>query len=330
MIVDLHRFVAGGRPFWEELDDRVGVLEADPYHQMKIEDARRLHYLYQRILTDLVKLTSLCAEPELLRYLESLVARAYGEIHESRHRQRRWNLWGHFSASFPDTFRRHIRAFWLSSAIMGLGALFGAGALMVDSEAKDAIIPFEHLAGQPGERVSTEEEAVRDRLRGTQTTFSAYLASHNTRVALLCLALGVTWGVGTAILLFHNGVILGAVSLDYMRGGETEFLLGWLLPHGVIEIPAILIAGQAGLVLASALIGSRARRSLKARLRRIAPDLGALVLGIVVLLLWAGFVEAFLSQYHEPAIPYPLKIGFGLVELAILAVFLARAGREES
>ena len=53
-------------------------------------------------------------------------------------------------------------------------------------------------------------------------------------------------------MLFYNGVILGAVAVDYVRAGETKFLLGWLMPHGVIEIPAILIAGQAGFMLALA------------------------------------------------------------------------------
>jgi hypothetical protein len=41
-------------------------------------------------------------------------------------------------------------------------------------------------------------------------------------------------------------------------------------------------------------------------------------------------VEAFLSQYHEPVIPYGLKIGFGLVEAALLTLFLTRAGARSS
>jgi len=48
-----------------------------------------------------------------------------------------------------------------------------------------------------------------------------------------------------------------------------------------------------------------------------------------VLLVWAGFVESFLSQHHEPAVPYWLKILFGTLELGALAWFLARGGREE-
>ena len=127
-------------------------------------------------------------------------------------------------------------------------------------------------------------------------------------------------------MLFYNGVILGAVAVDYIRAGETKFLLGWLMPHGVIEIPAILIAGQAGLMLALAIIGRGSRLSLKARLREIARDVVTLIFGVGLLLIWAGFVEAFLSQYHEPIISYNAKIAFGCVELILLSFFLSRSG----
>ncbi len=46
------------------------------------------------------------------------------------------------------------------------------------------------------------------------------------------------------------------------------------------------------------------------------------------MLVWAGAVEAFISQYHQPVLPYALKIGFGVCELAALTAFLALAGRE--
>jgi len=104
-------------------------------------------------------------------------------------------------------------------------------------------------------------------------------------------------------MLFYNGVILGAISTDYIADGQWKFLLGWLMPHGVIEIPAILIAGQAGLVLAKALVGWGERFTMASRLRAIGPDLVTLIGGVAVMLVWAGFVEAFLSQYHQPVLP---------------------------
>ena len=130
-------------------------------------------------------------------------------------------------------------------------------------------------------------------------------------------------------MLFYNGVILGAVAFDYVMAGETTFLLGWLLPHGAIEIPAIVLAGQAGLVLGGALIGWGKPIPLRMRLRKISADLVTLIMGIALMLVWAGVVEAFFSQYHEPVLPYGIKIGFGAIELGLLVLFLAKSGRRK-
>jgi hypothetical protein len=45
------------------------------------------------------------------------------------------------------------------------------------------------------------------------------------------------------------------------------------------------------------------------------------------MLVWAGIVEAFLSQYHQPAVPYAAKIGFGITEFFLLSVWLGRSGK---
>jgi hypothetical protein len=45
-------------------------------------------------------------------------------------------------------------------------------------------------------------------------------------------------------------------------------------------------------------------------------------------MIWAGFIEAFLSQYHEPTIPYEAKIAFGVTELFLLCLFLVKSGRK--
>jgi uncharacterized membrane protein SpoIIM required for sporulation len=326
VIIDLERFIAAERPCWTELERALERLEAEPNYRMTLAQLRHFHLLYERTAADLAKITTFSAEPETRRYLENLVSRAYGEIHETRHRQRRIFPLKWFLQTLPQTFRRHARAFYLSLAITLAGCAFGGLALALDPEAKAALMPFSHLLQDPAKRVAQEESATEDRLAGHKTSFSAFLMTHNTRVSIFTLALGMTWGVGTIIMLFYNGIILGAVATDYVAAGQTKFLLGWLLPHGVVEIPAILIAGQAGLMLARALIGWGTRTPLRTRLRAASQDIVTLVFGVAVLLVWAGFVEAFLSQYHEPIIPYSAKIAFGLVELVVLFLFLAKSG----
>jgi len=330
MIVDLQRFIAVERPFWSELERMLDRLEAEPDLRMTLSQLQLFHHLYERTAADLAKITTLSSEPETRRYLENLVARSYGEIHETRDKQRRIFPLKWFFQTLPRTFRRHVRVFYLSVAITMAGCAFGGLAIAFDPEARPALMPFSHLLQDPAKRVAEEEKATHDRLAGFKTTFSLELMTHNTKVSIFTLALGMTWGVGTIIMLFYNGVILGAVAVDYILAGQTKFLLGWLMPHGVVEIPAILIAGQAGLMLALALIGRGSRASLRTRLREISGDLVTLIFGVGVLLVWAGFVEAFLSQYHEPVIPYEAKIGFGAVELVLLCLFLSKSGASQN
>jgi uncharacterized membrane protein SpoIIM required for sporulation len=292
---------------------------------MSLEELERFHVLYQRASADLAKVTTLASEGELRQYLEWLVSRAYAEIHESRER-RSFRPWRWFTVEFPSTFRRHVRAFQLSVALTLIGVAFGALALRIDSEAKSVIMPFEGLQDSPAQRVAREKQERGRQLAGKKSRFSAMLMTHNTQVALFTIALGMTFGFGTLVLLFYNGVILGAVAFDYVHGGQTIFLLGWLLPHGVIEIPAILVGGQTGFIIAYALIGWGSRVSRAERLRSISRDVVTLAGGAALMLVWAGIVESFLSQYHEPVIPYGAKITFGLLEAALLTLFLTRAG----
>jgi uncharacterized membrane protein SpoIIM required for sporulation len=187
-------------------------------------------------------------------------------------------------------------------------------------------MPFSHLQDSPEKRVAEEESIKEDELKDIKMSGSAYYMTHNIRVSIFMIALGATYGIGTVLLLFYNGVMLGAITLDYILAGQTTFLVAWLSPHGVIEIPAILLAGQTGLILAGALIGWGKRISLKARLRTVSADIVTMIFGIALMLTWAGIIEAFVSQYHEPVIPYSVKTGFAVVEFIALVLFLGLSG----
>ena len=77
------------------------------------------------------------------------------------------------------------------------------------------------------------------------------------------------------------------------------------------------------------MLRQRGEENLSERLRAVAGDLMTLIFGVGLLLIWAGIIESFLSQYHEPVIPYAVKIAFGCVELLLLFLYLSRAGSSE-
>jgi uncharacterized membrane protein SpoIIM required for sporulation len=193
-----------------------------------------------------------------------------------------------------------------------------------DPVSVDVLLPADYLRN-PGLRVQ-EEERGQGRHRNsaqTEAAFSAQLIRHNIQVALLAAALGVTFGIGTALLLFENGVLLGAVAVHYTRQGFGLFMTAWLLPHGVFEIPSILIAGQAGFYLARLLLRRREDRNVRQAMR----EWLVLVAGLAMMLVWAGFMEAFFSQHHAPVLPYGFKVAVAAAELALLTIYLLMIGR---
>jgi len=329
MIVNLEKFIAEESKAWTALERILDRNARDPWRQLSLTEARELERLYQRASADLARLATFSAEPETRRYLENLVARAYADVYGAKDESRGFRPWHWFVNTWPATFRRHLRAFSLATSLMVAGAVFGGLVMVFDPPAKEVLMPFDHLQESPADRVARERERKGDHLDGQKASFSGMLMTHNTQVALTSTAMGMTWGVGTIVLMFYNGVGVGAIAVDYVSAGETSFLLGWLLPHGVVELPAVLVGGQAGFVLAGALLGRRQRQRLSERLRRAAPDVVTLCFGAALMLVWAGVVEAFLSQYHEPVIPYSAKIAFGVVEGCVLLWFFGRVGRRD-
>jgi uncharacterized membrane protein SpoIIM required for sporulation len=327
MILDLERFVRREQPAWRELEALLASLEANPGSALDLQSALRLHHLYQKAGADLAKVKGQSAAPQLRRYLESLVSRAYAEIHENREQRARFRPAEFFVRTFPRAFRRHIAAFWLAVLVTLVGAGAGGALVRWDADAKSVLLPFSHLLGSPAERVAREEKSAKLTEEMPKTTFSSQLMSNNIRVSILTLVSGFAWGLGPLVLLFYNGAVLGAVIFDYIAAGQSRFLAGWLLPHGSFEIPAILLAGQAGFLLGAQVLRGARDGGMGKRLRAAAPDAVVLVGGVSAMLVWAGIVEAFFSQYHYPVLPYWIKISFGCVELAALTLYLGWAGR---
>ena len=84
MLIDLQKFISEERPFWRELEKVLDKLAKRSELKMTLAQLERFHYLYQRASADLAKIKTFSAEPSTRAYLESMVARAFGEIHETR------------------------------------------------------------------------------------------------------------------------------------------------------------------------------------------------------------------------------------------------------
>jgi uncharacterized membrane protein SpoIIM required for sporulation len=327
MILDHKKYIEKEQANWNNLDSLCKRIEEDTFVELSSTELQQFYILYRRTVSALAYLKGAFAAQSLIETLEELVGRAYAIIYSEKRISTRLNWYSWFFKMFPKVFRKHFISFALSCATMLIGTLFGVFVINNNPGLKTEILPFGHGDMDPVKRVEAEETSKGSNIKGHSGTFSAYLMHNNITVSVRAIAFGITFGIGTLILLFYNGIIMGGICVDYIAAGKGVFLAGWILPHGSIEIPSILIAGQAGFVIAKTIISFR-KETFHQKLRSVGPDIAILTGGLAVMLIWAGIIEAFFSQYHEPIIPYWLKITFGIIEVIALSAFLIYGGRD--
>jgi uncharacterized membrane protein SpoIIM required for sporulation len=152
---------------------------------------------------------------------------------------------------------------------------------------------------------------------------SAGITANNVQVALVAFAGGITFGALTTYALIANGLLIGVLAGLFVRGGEGLYFWSLIVPHGALEIPAIVLAAGAGLVMARALI-SPGDLPRGAALRSVSSDAVKLVLGTIPLFLIAGAIEGFFTPTDiDPG----LKLAFGGLAAVLLGMYLLLPGR---
>lgn len=324
--MEIADFVDAKRARWSALERLLDKAESTGLRSLSLDEARHLSRLYRGISSDLLWVRAHAGSADVSEYLNDLVGRAYALTYPGR-RPRLRDLLGFLGRGFPDLLRQEIRMYLAALLLFWGGFGFGYIGMIFDPQAAHYLVPEQHLKLDPIKRA---EEEAKDETASVQSqaAFASFLATHNIQVAFLAFALGITLGVGTAIVLFGNGILIGALAQVYTSKGMAGWFWAWILPHGIPEITAICIAGAAGLVIGR---GLAAPRGLPRRLslRREAVTAVKLLLGTFALFSVAALIEGTISQIHPPKLPVWFKIGFALtvgagVYAYLLSGFLRR------
>lgn len=124
------------------------------------------------------------------------------------------------------------------------------------------------------------------------------ITTNNLMVAFLTFFVGLLFTLGTHLMLFSNGVMLGAFQYYFYTKGLliTSFLGIWI--HGAFEISAIVIAGGAGITIGNGWLfpGTFTRfQSLKLAMRRGV----RIMLLLVPFIIMAGFLESYVTRHYN-------------------------------
>lgn len=144
--------------------------------------------------------------------------------------------------------------------------------------------------------LGTASTSIAERLADHNPLFAAVeFGANNWTVAVSTAFAGLVLALPAAIALFFNGFVFGVVA----RTEETlPELLAFVAPHGIIEIPAFVIAGALGLSLGGAgWLTARGRMSVDALADALERAFWVTV-GLGVLLVIAAVIEGFVSPYY--------------------------------
>lgn len=303
--MDIDVFVAAHRAEWDRLAELVRRV-----NRLTGPEADELVALYQRAATHLSIVRSSIPDPVLLGRLSSLVAKGRSAVTGS-HAQS-WREVGRFFARGLPAAIYQSRRWWVAAAVLftvigGLMAAWVAGDPQVQASiaAPDEIRALTEPGGQFESYYSSEPAA----------SFAAQVWTNNAFLAAGCLVLGVLLGVPVVFILLINAANVAVAAGLMAAAGRLDIFLGLIMPHGLLELTALFVAAGTGLKLGWTVVDP-GRYSRTEALARQGRAVGGVALGLVVVLLISGVIEAFVTP---SGLPTWARIGIGvLAEVAFL------------
>lgn len=128
---------------------------------------------------------------------------------------------------------------------------------------------------------------------------SSYIMVNNITVSLKAFVMGITLGIGTIYVLFFNGAMLGALTGVIYRYGNSINFWSLILPHGLIELSAIFIAGAGGFIIAKNLLLPGEYTRMHALIKGSKQAI-SLLIGVIFMLIIAGIIEGFFTPLKIP------------------------------
>ncbi len=321
--MELERFVRERRAHWTRLERLLDEAEALPDSALGTARLQELLALYRQACSDLNEARSYTANAELLTRLNDLSGRGYRFVYRrAPPRGLKGTLRRFLEREAPAVFRKRRGDVLQAALALVLGAALGFVAVLVEPSNGQQLIPAQFFTESPRQRVG-RIEAGQERIESVEEAlhFGVSLYTHNIQVSFLAFSLGATTIVGGLLLLFWNGVILGAVAAMYAQDGVTGFFFAWVGPHGALEIPAIVFGGAAGLLAGRALL-LPGERSTASSLRAALPDVWRMMLATALTLVVAGLIEGSFSQFSSKTFPTAFKIAVAALLFASLIGYL--------
>lgn len=307
-------FVAAGEARWRRLDELIRRAGWTGLQRLNGKELVELAELYRRTASDLALARRDFPSDRVVPYLNGLLSRAHPLVYRDRvmdiARVGRFVRYG-----FPEAYRGGGPYIALAFACFAASAVVAAALVAWRSSMADTLMPGD---AQALRSVMEHHHLWMKSATENHSVAANFIMINNLVVALYAFAGGVLLGVPALLVLVRNGVMLGTVGAMVAQFGLSLPFWTFVVPHGVIELSVIFMAGGAGMMIGDALL----RPGLLARgeaLVRAARKAVRILFGCVPLLVIAGTIEGFFSPSEAPAL---LKILVGAAAGILLYAYL--------
>jgi uncharacterized membrane protein SpoIIM required for sporulation len=313
--MDLDELLTRRRPGWRRLAELVRRARRSP-GALDAEEVDELVEEYLRTSSDLTAVRTRAAEPALSSELTSLVASASTVVYGTTARDGR-SVRHAVTVTFPAAVWHLRRAIVVAALLLVVPGVVAGTWIATSADARDALGPADALASY------VDDEFTAYYVEDANTVFAARVGTNNATVGATAFGLGILAGLPTAALLAFNGANVGVAGGLFHALGDPAVFWSSILPHGLLELTAIVVAGGAGLHLGWTLLvpGDRTRGRAVAEEGQQA---AVVALGLVPTFAVAALLEGYVTPRDWAA---GVEVGIGAAVLGVFLLLVVGLGR---
>lgn len=275
-------------------------------------DPDNMASLFIQLTDDLSFAQTYFPNSKTTHYLNQLTSTAHQKIYRTK-KESKSRILSFWKTEYPLVIQAHKKYILYSFLIFFISILIGIVSTAYDPDFTRLILGDAYVnmtienieKGDPMAVYKSMNEA--DMFLG--------ISLNNIKVSLLAFTLGVFLSVGTGLILFYNGVMLGTFQYFFYKYDLLFDSVRTIWIHGTLEIFAIIVAGAAGLTMGNSILFPDSYSRLKS-FQRGARDGLKMVLGLVPVFLIAGFLEGFVTRHTE----MPVNTSLAIIGCSLLLI----------
>lgn len=301
-------FVKANISKWEEFESLIATNAK--------KDPDQLADLFIQLTDDLSYAKTHYPKSDITVYLNNLATKVHQSIYRNKKesKNRFVSFWKY---ELPEIFYEHRRQFFYAFLIFGLSVVVGAFSAANEDSFVRLILGDAYINMTLENIDSGEPMGVYGSMAQIDMFFA--ITFNNIRVSFLVFAAGIVLSIGSGILLFKNGIMLGSFQYFFFTKGLLlqSVLTIWI--HGTIEIASIIIAGGAGILVGNSFLFPGTYSRLES-LKMGASKGMKVIVGLIPFFILAGFLESYVTRLF--GMPDILKALIILASLAFIIFYV--------